>query len=117
MTLRSLSFAALWLAIASCESPTARGSSEPGRAVADEPLAIAWTTYEDAVARAGTEQKPVVLVFTATWCSQCRAYQQVLDDPEVIAMSRRFLMVRIDIDERRDLNASYDVDGRYVPRT
>jgi thiol:disulfide interchange protein len=82
------------------------------------PTEIRWVPYDQAFAVAGREHKPVVLMFTAGWCGHCRTYRdQVLTNAQVIEMSSRFVMVRVDIDERRDLNQRYGIDGGYVPRT
>lgn len=78
---------------------------------------IAWTPYDQAFDRARRDHKPVVVVFTATWCGHCRTYQGVLSSPEVIALSQELVMVRVDIDQRPDVNARYQDDGGYVPRT
>lgn len=81
------------------------------------PSEIRWTPYDEAFALARREDKPVVVVFTAAWCGHCRTYQGVLEHPEVIALSRQAVMVRVDIDERPDVNARHLDDGGYVPRT
>lgn len=78
---------------------------------------ITWESYDAGIARAQAEHKPAIVVFTATWCSQCEAYRSVLADPNVIALSRRFVMIKVDIGERPELNQRYSPDGTYVPRT
>lgn len=93
---------------------TAPAASSIGAAVPSE---IRWTPYDEAFARAQREHKPVVIVFTAVWCSHCRTYQGVLTNPEVVALSEQLVMVRVDIDQRPDVNARYMNDGGYVPRT
>lgn len=85
---------------------------------ATDATTIIWVPYDDAFSQAAREHKPVLVVFSAPWCGHCRTYSEhVLSDGSVIAASRRFVMVRVNIDERRDLNARHNVDGGYVPRT
>lgn len=92
-------------------------ASQRSALAATVPPEIRWTPYDEAFARAQREHKPVVLVFTAVWCGHCRTYQGVLTNPEVVTLSERLVMVRVDIDQRPDVNARYMNDGGYVPRT
>lgn len=117
---------ALLLALAACTARPHDGTTsehvEPGArptptAAPTRPTAIEWTPYDQAFERARNQNKPVVLVFTAAWCGQCRTYQSVLSHPEVVALSQELVMVRVDIDQRPDVNARYQDDGGYVPRT
>lgn len=124
----SLSALAIALALSSCaprrREPLAGSTSAEDRGPDREPNAqaepgstIAWVPYEGAFARAASENKPVVIVMTAGWCEHCRTYQGVLADPEVVALSRRFVMVRVDIDAEPAVNRRHAPDGTYVPRT
>jgi len=80
------------------------------------PAAIAWQPYEAGLARAKAEGKPVMLIFGADWCEPCHELSDhVLSDPRVVAASRDFVMVHVDVDEREDLAAKYPPDG-YTPR-
>lgn len=115
MIARSAVFATL-LALASCSTADAPGSASP-RALDPAPTEIAWEDFETGLSRAQREQKPFVLVFTATWCSQCAIYRTVLANPQVVAASQDLVMIRVDITEHPDLNQRYAYDGGYVPRT
>lgn len=105
-------------ALASC-STSERSPSPPelddteGRV----PAEIAWETFEAGIEHARRDHKPVVVVFTATWCTQCQTYRSVLANPNVIALSRRFVMIRVDITDQPGINQRYAFDGTYVPRT
>jgi hypothetical protein len=78
---------------------------------------IDWAPYDDGMRRAKQQNKPVLLVVSATWCPHCRNYSHVFDDPRVVQHAQDFVMVRIDADADADVAAKYTRDGGYVPRT
>lgn len=92
----------------------------PGRAarLAQDEGSIHWVSAEEGFAEAARTRKPVMAVFTATWCGQCRTYREnVLTNPEVVAASRDFVMVQVDIDQEPEVARRHAPDGGYVPRT
>lgn len=78
---------------------------------------VHWESYEAGLARAKAERKPVCLVFYADWCEPCKKFSHVFEDPRVIARAKDFVMVRVNADEREDLNKKFRVGGRSIPRT
>ena len=78
---------------------------------------IEWQSYEAGLDLAQQTHKPVCLVFYALWCPHCRNYAKVFSDPRVVEESRHFVMIRVDIDQRTDVNIKYRPYGHYVPRT
>jgi len=78
---------------------------------------IAWVSHEDALRRARSEGRPVLVVMHADWCSHCRNYAHVFEDARIVERARRILMVRLDVDAEPELAARYTADGTYVPRT
>lgn len=78
---------------------------------------IAWHSYEEGLARAKTEQKPICLVMYADWCEPCQRFSHVFADPRVVARAGDFVMVRVNSDEREDLDRKYGAGGRSLPRT
>jgi thiol-disulfide isomerase/thioredoxin len=78
---------------------------------------IAWAEYAPGLAAAKADQKPIVLVFYTDWCPHCHEYSRLFHDPELVRLSRRFVMIRVERDGHRDISAAYDLDGEYIPRT
>lgn len=72
---------------------------------------VAWST--DAFARARAEGKPVLLSITAPWCRACHEMDRTTyADPAVAARIRdRFIPVRVDSDQRPDINERYNLGG------
>lgn len=78
---------------------------------------ISWQSYQQGVATAKAQHKPICLVFFATWCPHCKNFSKVFDDPRVVARAKQFVMVRLDSDREPELNTRYSPDGQYIPRT
>lgn len=78
---------------------------------------MAWRGYEEGLAEAGKEDKPICLVFYTDWCPHCTKYSGVFHDPAVVEMSKKFVVIRVNKDENTVLSAKYAVDGEYIPRT
>jgi thiol:disulfide interchange protein len=78
---------------------------------------IKWLNYEDGLAAAKNEKRPVCLVFYTSWCPHCANYSKVFQDQGVVDKSKSFVMIRVDGDKRRDLSEQYKPDGAYIPRT
>ena len=70
--------------------------------------------WSDAVfQRARTEDKPVLLTLTATWCHWCHVMDQTsYSHPQVISLiDSRFIPVRVDVDQRPDISHRYNQGG------
>ena len=63
--------------------------------------------------RAQSEDKPVLLSVTASWCYWCHVMDETTySDPDVQSLlASNFIAVRIDNDHRPDINARYNVGG------
>jgi thiol:disulfide interchange protein len=78
---------------------------------------IAWSDYAAGLAEGKLEGSPVLLVFYTDWCPHCHNYSKLFHDPEVVRLSRAFVMIRVERDGNRDVSKVYDLDGDYIPRT
>lgn len=78
--------------------------------------AVAWVEYEAGIDQAGKQKKPVLALFTASWCPTSRKLDnEALTDRGVIAESRKFVCIRVDTDERQDLSDSHNT--HLIPTT
>jgi len=79
--------------------------------------AIQWRSYEEGLAAAKKEKKPVCLIFFTEWCPHCTRYSGVFHDPKVVEKAKSFVMIRLDKDKNTALSAKHKPDGEYIPRT
>jgi thiol-disulfide isomerase/thioredoxin len=78
--------------------------------------AIAWVEYEAGIEQAGKQNRPILALFSASWCPTCRKLAtESLTDKNVIAESRKFVCIRVDTDERQDLSDSHNT--HLIPTT
>src|SRR5713226_527091 len=78
------------------------------RSAAHQP--VQWYPWsEEAFERAKREDKPILLDIGAVWCHWCHVLDhESYDDPEVAAIiNERFVAIKVDRDERPDLDARY----------
>jgi thiol:disulfide interchange protein DsbD len=73
-----------------------------------ESSGISWYQDEDyALAIAGKKGKPVMIDFTADWCSSCRRLDaKTFSDPEIIRMANNFIPVKVDNSDAKDVKAA-----------
>ncbi|HUP02263.1 MAG TPA: DUF255 domain-containing protein [Gemmatimonadota bacterium] len=75
---------------------------------------VQWTDWGPAAfERARLEDKPILLRISAVWCHWCHVMDETTDaDPEVARrMNQWFVPVRVDNDERPDINDRYNLGG------
>lgn len=104
------------MASSSCAA-WADGATDRGPDVAWNSAEIRWFGYEDGLMEARSSRKRLIIVFYTDWCPHCRKYGAIFKDDKVVKMAENFVMVRVNRDDSEALNARYDVDGGYVPRT
>jgi thiol:disulfide interchange protein len=78
---------------------------------------VKWQGYEEGLATAKKENKPVCLVFYTDWCPHCTNYSKVFHDPKVVEKSKQFVMIRLNKDQNAAVSTKYTPDGEYIPRT
>lgn len=75
---------------------------------------IPWEAWSaSAFSRAKDEGKPILLSISAVWCHWCHVMDETTySDADVIsAISEHFIPIRVDNDERPDINARYNMGG------
>jgi len=75
---------------------------------------VQWLEWgPDAFSRAQGEDKPILLRISAVWCHWCHVMDDTTDaDPEVARrVNEWFVPVRVDNDERPDVNDRYNLGG------
>ena len=88
---------------------TFRFSPRPNRA-----SEIGWQPWsEKAFQEAQVADKPVLLAISAVWCHWCHVMDETsYSDPEVIRLiNERYVPIRVDNDERPDVNRRYNMGG------
>jgi len=76
--------------------------------------AIPWQAWGPEVfARARAEDKPVLLSISAVWCHWCHVMDESTYSDAAVAdlLTRHFVCVRVDADERPDVDARYNAGG------
>lgn len=76
--------------------------------------AIDWSyDLDSALTIAAQSQKPLMIDFMATWCPPCKAMEETtFVDPAVIAKSKKFVTVRIDVDKQSEIANKYNGNAR-----
>src|SRR5213593_4519271 len=88
----------------------AKASSAYLRSAMHQP--IYWHEWgEEAFATARRENKPILLDIGAVWCHWCHVMdRESYDDPEIAQLvNERFVAVKVDRDERPDIDSRYQV--------
>ena len=79
--------------------------------------AIAWKGYDEGLAQAKKDKKPICLVFFTEWCPHCKNFSGVFHDDKVVETSKKFVMIKLDKDKNAEISKKYSPDGEYIPRT
>lgn len=79
---------------------------------------IAWgDDYHVALARAQSEQRPLLVDFGASWCGACKELEQkTFSDPRVVREGNRFVPVRVDLSPGKDSPEKRQVLAKYAQR-
>ena len=97
------------LAVMGAAAPTVR--SEESAAKAHGP--IAWTeSLAEAQKIAAKEKKVIFIDFWAEWCGPCKKMlATTYKDKTVVARSKQFVPVLINIDKQKELAAKYKIEA------
>ena len=75
---------------------------------------IDWKEWDEAAfVQAQAEDKPILLSISAVWCHWCHVMDETsYSDPQVIGLiNQRFIPIRVDSDQRPDINSRYNMGG------
>ena len=75
---------------------------------------IDWQPWgEAALTKAQEQNKPVLLAISAVWCYWCHVMDETTySDPDVSRLiNQHYVAIRVDSDQRPDINARYNVGG------
>jgi uncharacterized protein YyaL (SSP411 family) len=75
---------------------------------------IHWRQWgPQAFQEAQAQDKPILLALSAVWCHWCHVMDETsYSDPDVIScINERYVPVRVDSDQRPDINARYNMGG------
>ncbi|MCD6357073.1 MAG: DUF255 domain-containing protein [Thermoproteales archaeon] len=73
---------------------------------------VHWISYEEALAQAKEEGRPVYIYFYSERCPYCKLMEATFSDEEVAnLLNSEFIPVRVDVDKRPDLASLYMVPG------
>jgi thioredoxin-related protein len=79
------------------------------------PAKDAKRVLEDALARASSDEKKVLLTFGAPWCGWCHRLHDWMARPEIAAiLDRDFVLAQVDVDR---MTGGKEVQQRYQPAT
>lgn len=78
---------------------------------------IKWVSFAKGMKKAKKTGRPALVVFEARWCKVCKTYKKLFYKKSVVAMSKKMVMIMVNIEKNRALQKRYSPDGGYIPRT
>lgn len=67
--------------------------------------------YDEAIAAAEKQERPILVVLGAEWCGPCKLLEKELDKPSSEELFRKWIVVKIDIDEEAALAKEWQVNA------
>ncbi|UCH89570.1 MAG: thioredoxin family protein [Thermoplasmata archaeon] len=84
----------------------------PSNIAAEEAGEIAWKSYQNGMADAEYNDKPVIIDFYTDWCTYCKVMDETTyKDERVINKSKLFVCIKVDGDTNKDLVEQYGVEA------
>lgn len=80
------------------------------------PTEIAWQSFETGQQQSAETGKPMMILIYADWCTQCVALAKALKNEQLIALSKKFVMVLANQDDESQGVFLYTPKLSYVPR-
>lgn len=80
------------------------------------PTSIDWVSFEAGQQQAALTQKPMVVLVYANWCTQCDALAKSMEDAGFVTLTKSFIMVLADHDDKSQGVHVYTPKLTYVPR-
>ena len=86
------------------ESEGLQAKSSPASSQQQDQLQVKWLDFNDGLAKARTEDKPIFLEFYTDWCPYCRKFQkETVNDPKVARMlAENFVYVRFNAEDTKN---------------
>ena len=73
---------------------------------------ITWYSYDEGMEIAQAQNKPVMIDVYTGWCKWCKELDRVIySDPDVVNLADKFVCIKINADNHRDLAAKYNPTG------
>jgi thioredoxin-related protein len=102
----------IWKGLGALDSSLTPGSGQGGK---DTPPGF-LASYDTALSVAKSTGKPVVLVFSASWCPPCQQMKKnVYPSPEVAPYKSRFVWAYLDVDQPANQAAAQKFGVRGIP--
>ena len=107
-------FAASWMTGAAITvAATVAGWSQMAATAEEGSKGIAWkSSMQQAQQEAKRTGKPILVKFHATWCGACKQLaSQTLTKPAVVAESKKWVALQVDVDKSPKLAEQYGVEA------
>lgn len=76
-----------------------------------------WLDYDTGLKTLKDGKNVGLLILYADWCPTCKAYSRLFTQAAVVKSLQGITLIRANIDKEPLINAKYDKDGTYIPRT
>lgn len=73
---------------------------------------IEWFLFEDGLKKAKAENKPLMIHFTADWCTWCKKLEaEAFKNQDIISLSKSFVPVKVDCDKEGEIAKKFQIRG------